>query len=355
MSRAMFQGNSFGGCARLGRKVLCATLSFAVLHASLAPVYGMPGSSQGHEAVVRGERVHKARSASTKGSQKAVRVVSQEIFEEAGENSAPVTRAVAPMGYSTWALKGLKSAADLAFAGSKSLVNLIARGIAYALKNPGEALVVGLAAQVATIHAIRPVTNDFRINQNTTGVQEAPSAATLSNGNVFIAWVGEQTGIRNIYGRVVAPDGTVLATDITISQSTTRDQLRPSVAALSNGNAFLVWDNDPNSLADICGRVVAPNGTVISNELIISQNAAMTQYHSSVTALSNGNAFVTWEGSQTGNWDIYGRVFFSNGTALGGEFTINQVTTGDQHNPSVEGLSNGNALGDVARKSSWNV
>ncbi|MGL4371519.1 MAG: hypothetical protein ACRCTK_02560 [Alphaproteobacteria bacterium] len=288
MSGAMFQGNGFGWGAKLGRKALCATLSFAVLHASLVPVYGMPGSSQGHEAVVRGERVHKARSASTKGSQKAIRVVSQEVFEEAGENSAPVTRGAAPMSYGTWALKGLKSAADLAFAGSKSLVNLIARGIAYALKNPGEALVVGLAAQVATIHAIRPVTNDFRINQNTTGVQEAPSAATLSNGNVLIAWVGEQTGIRNIYGRVVAPDGTVLATDITISQSTTRDQLRPSVAALSNGNVFVVWWSNQAGTYDIYGRVVAPDGSVISNEFLANQNTAGSQYYPSVAALNNG-------------------------------------------------------------------
>lgn len=40
----VFQAKGFGKGLKLGRKALCATLSFAVLNASLAPVYAMPES-----------------------------------------------------------------------------------------------------------------------------------------------------------------------------------------------------------------------------------------------------------------------------------------------------------------------
>ena len=56
--------------------------------------------------------------------------------------------------------------------------------------------------------------------------------------------------------------------------------------------------------------------------------------------------FVAWEDFESGTSypDIYGRVFFPNGTALGSDFIINQITTNDQQYPSVSGLTNGNVF-----------
>ena len=50
------------------------------------------------------------------------------------------------------------------------------------------------------------------------------------------------------------------------------------------------------------------------------------------------------EGGQGGTYGIYGRVFLPNGTALGNGFSINQITTNNQQNPSVAGLINDNVL-----------
>ncbi|MGL4372126.1 MAG: hypothetical protein ACRCTK_05730 [Alphaproteobacteria bacterium] len=129
----VFQENGFGWVkgARFSRRALCATLSFAVLNASLAPVYGIPGSSQSHETVVREDRVKE-----NKHSQRATQGVSQAAFEEAGRNSTPTPKAAAPMGYGAWALKGLGSASNLAFEGSKGLVGLLSRGVSVCPQKP---------------------------------------------------------------------------------------------------------------------------------------------------------------------------------------------------------------------------
>ncbi|MGL4825057.1 MAG: hypothetical protein ACRC4G_02535, partial [Alphaproteobacteria bacterium] len=343
----------------------------------------MPGSSQGHETVVREDRVKE-----NKHSQRATQGVSQAAFEEACRSSAPTPKASAPMGYGAWVLKGLESASNLAFEGSKGLAGLFSRGVSYALKNPGEALVAGLAAQVAAINAIRPLTDEFLINQNTTGTQINPSVAALGNGNAFVTWQGNQAGAYDVLGRVFSTTGAPLSDELMINQNAAGDQYYPSVTALNNGNAFVAWMdynsniygrgatptgtgignevsiiqvNPPSfllaSLNDgnvflafeglgtnnyIYGRVLAPNGTTLVNTFLINEYyASGRQYYPSGTVLNNGNIFVTWQGTQTGNLDIYGRVMLSNRTALSNEFTLNQNAAGDQSKPSVAALGNG--------------
>ncbi|MGL5784279.1 MAG: hypothetical protein ACRCYZ_02230, partial [Alphaproteobacteria bacterium] len=367
----MFQENSFN-FGTITRKALCATLSFAVLNASLASVYAMPVSSQSSEAIISEDSVR-----APKRSQEVAQVVSQ---------------AAAPMRYPAWMLKNLENVADLAFEGSKGLVGLVARGISYAIKHPGEALVAGLATQIATAHAIRPVTDEFLINQNTTGIQTNPSIAALEDGNALVTWQGNQTKTYDILGRVFSATGAPLGDELTINQNTAGDQYYPSVTALNNGNAFVAWTNynnnyiygrgtnstgvgfsnevfiiqsSPPSLllmslnngnifiawegypvgSDIFGYVLAPNGTVLTNNFLINQYyASGRQYDPSGAVLNNNNIFVTWQGTQTGNLDLYGRVMFPNGTAFSNEFTINQIVAGDQTKSSVAALGNDKIL-----------
>ncbi|MGL4427059.1 MAG: hypothetical protein ACRCUQ_04825 [Alphaproteobacteria bacterium] len=338
MGSVMFQENGFVKGLKLGRKALCAILSFAVLNASLAPVMAMPESSQGYDP--GSEMCPKVLD------RIAAEAVFQGDYEEAVPLPSPAPKAASThIGYASWMLQGLESIADITFAASKGLLSLVSRSVSYALKNPGEALVAGLATQIAVTHAIRPVTDDFLINQNTTQFG-APSVAGLSNGNILVTWKGVRAGTYDIYGRVLAPNGTALTNDFTINQITTGSQESPAVAALSNGNAFVVWQGYQTGNYDIYGRVLAPNGTVLTNDFTINQNRTGTQFTPSVTALSNGNALVTWAGGQTGNADIYGRVLAPNGIVLTNEFTINQVITGTPTDPFpfVTALSNGNAL-----------
>jgi len=186
--------------------------------------------------------------------------------------------------------------------------------------------------------------NDFRINQNTILSQEWPSVTNLTNDTVFVAWHGSQTGNQDIYGRLFFPNGTTLSNEFDINQDTTSDQYTPFVTSLTNGNAFVVWTGVQNGYSDIYGRIFYTNGTVLSNEFGINQVTASAQQYPSVASLTNSNIFAAWQGSQTGDHDIYGRIFSSNGTALTNDFRINQNITSNQQYPSVASLTNGNTF-----------
>ena len=109
---------------------------------------------------------------------------------------------------------------------------------------------------------------------------------------------------------------------------------------------FVAWEDNQADDYDIYGRVFFPNGTAPGSDFIINQITTNYQYNPSVSGLTNGNVFVAWEDYRAGNSDpdIYGRIFFPNGTALGSDFIINQITTNDQFCPSVSGLINGNVF-----------
>jgi len=189
--------------------------------------------------------------------------------------------------------------------------------------------------------------NEFVISQVTTGTQYWPPITNI-NGNAFVVWQGVQPGYGygyEIYGRIFFPNGTALSGSIYINQITIGEQTQPSVAMLANGDAFVAWDGDQQAgNYDNYGRIFSANGIALSNEFQINQNTTGWQYSPSIASLTNGNAFVTWVGNQTGDWDTYGRLFSPNGTAISNDFTINQITTLDQYYPTIASLTNGNTF-----------
>jgi len=185
----------------------------------------------------------------------------------------------------------------------------------------------------------RAIGDDFQINQNTSLAQQFPSVASLANGNAFVVWAGTQTGNYDIYGRVFFANGTALSNEFGINKNITYNQHKPSVAGLMDGNAFVAWQGDQVGNNDIYGCVFFANGTVLSNEFGINQNTTSYHYKPSVAGLMDGNAFVVWAGTQTGDTNIYGRIFYPNGTALTDEFNINQNATIAQSPPSIPSIT----------------
>ena len=134
--------------------------------------------------------------------------------------------------------------------------------------------------------------------------------------------------------------------DFRINQVTANQQGDTlSVAALTGGNAFVAWERYQTGDYNIYGRIFSASGTALTNEFGINQNTTSNQQFPSVAGLTGGNAFVTWRAQDGGgDLNIYGRIFSASGTALTSEFGINQDTTSDQQDLSVAGLTNGNAF-----------
>ena len=149
--------------------------------------------------------------------------------------------------------------------------------------------------------------------------QTFPIARSNGSGNWLVVWQDGRSGtstdifgtIVNFAGNTVTPAGKAIST-------AARDQRRPSVAANSSGDWFVVWGDRraSNANMDIYSTRVTSGGTVASPNGVAVSKAAGDQ--SNPSAAWNGNKFlVIWADARNGNdLDIYGSLANSAGTTL---------------------------------------
>jgi len=193
---------------------------------------------------------------------------------------------------------------------------------------------------VASMPAAAAVTlgNQFTINQDPLPGSALSSASCSQNG-CFVGW----TNSDGVHGRFLALDTTPLSNQFTMNQTAVATQTLPSVCMVGD-TGLTIWQAVSDTFSDILGRSFLSGGTAVGSEATVNQVTANSQVGPFLTRLANGKAFATWS-SGASNDDVKGRVLFSNGTADGSEFLMNQVTTGDQFRSAVAQLSNGNVMG----------
>ena len=185
--------------------------------------------------------------------------------------------------------------------------------------------------------------SDFSVSTSTIIYQHQPQITSLSNGGFVSTWEDSSSGNYNIRGRVFNADGTpVNASDFLVSTSNTNDQLRPKITSLSNGGFVATWASNNTGNYDVRGRVFNADGTAVNaTDFLVSTSNTNTQYFPQITSLSNGGFVATWESDNTGNSDIRARVFNASGTPAANDFLVSTSNSGHQYSAQITTLSNG--------------
>jgi len=181
----------------------------------------------------------------------------------------------------------------------------------------------------------------FVINQDTKSEQIFSALAILNDGNAFVVWKGSQAGNNDVYGRIFSPNGTALTQEMMLNQVNISSQSDVKITGLDNGNAFVTWQGLQTGTFQVYGRIFDSNGTALTDDMLLNQNTTLGQVSPSLATLSNGNVFTVWA-PYIANTQIYGRIFDSNGIALTNVSILEtQLKIGD---PLIVALNNGNAF-----------
>jgi hypothetical protein len=118
-----------------------------------------------------------------------------------------------------------------------------------------------------------------------------------------------------------------------------------ALAARPDGGCMATWtsvDQDGSGMG-IYAQQLTATGTALGNEFRVNTTTAGDQQRSSVAVDGSGNSVIVWEsyGQDGDHAGVYGQRYAADGSALGGEFQVNQTTLGYQQNPSVAFLTNG--------------
>jgi hypothetical protein len=198
-------------------------------------------------------------------------------------------------------------------------------------------------------------------NSVSTGDQDAASVAINRNGYVAVAWEDDRDTDNatdnvhsEIYLRLFHNGTAVYETKLSAGGSTgvtNWRHLHPDVGLDDNGNAVVVWQDDPdgNGYYNIPYRVVNTAGTVTASG---NSNSSSTgqQINPRVAVDPDGApsgaavAFtVAWEDIQTGTPATVKAAGFTGPTTRAWEVTASQ-TTGQHHNPDVAVSASGDAV-----------
>jgi hypothetical protein len=126
---------------------------------------------------------------------------------------------------------------------------------------------------------------------------------------------------------------------------TTGYQKLPDVAADGAGNFIVVWESFGSSGGDTSSYSVQAqrfraNGIALGGQFQVNQYTTGRQAAPRVAADAAGNFVVAWEslgsgGGDTSSYSVQARRYDAAGNPLGDQFQVNQYTTGIQWRPSV--------------------
>jgi len=163
-----------------------------------------------------------------------------------------------------------------------------------------------------------PTSDELRLNQTTSGIQENGSlqnaVAIDSSGDYVTAWQGPDAAGTGVLVRRFDATGSALSNDIPVNTTTTGDQIEPAIASDSAGNFVVAWTSDDADGDGVFARRFNAAGTPQGTQIPVNTTTTNNQNDPTLAMDFNGNFVIAWDGNGTGDAD---GVFFRRFTAAG--------------------------------------
>jgi len=169
-----------------------------------------------------------------------------------------------------------------------------------------------------------------------------PSGGYLVWQDNYVDGPGKSYGIA---GRKLGSQMDPLTPVFRVNLTVDAPQQNPRVAFMTNGGAAFVWQGGKLGAQDIYFRTFNPTLGVMKPQRDILVNTYTTgqQGNPVITCLSNGNLAVAWCSlhQDKGLEGVYARILTPAGAFVGDPFLVNQFTSNNQRQPSIATLANG--------------
>jgi hypothetical protein len=196
----------------------------------------------------------------------------------------------------------------------------------------------GISAQQLS-SSFSPQFGVIRVNKQGAGDQEKPRVSLLKNGGAAFVWQGGPQSYQHIYAGILTASNTWVfpTNDVMVNTATNFYQRDAAIATLTNGNVIVAWGSvgqdhpavNQKTLQGVYAQILTPTGTKVGGEFLVNQFTVGNQRTPSVAAFPNGNFIVAWVSEQerfTNSVDIYAQLYNSAGSRLGSEFLVNTGT-----------------------------
>jgi hypothetical protein len=215
-------------------------------------------------------------------------------------------------------------------------------------------------------------TGDVLVNTYSQNHQVDPAVASLADGNVVVVWssFGQDGDLYGVFAQRFSSAGTKMGPEFQVNQFTQNNQRSAVVAGFAGGGFLVAWISEQfkgSAFNTDASGLPAPDGS--SGLLIYDVDVHVRRYDATgesiadefkansmanlcanpvVSVTSDDGFLLAWSGKPnqvtiasappSDGWDIFGRVFGSDGNPKVSDFRINTYTYGDQFRPQVASL-----------------
>jgi hypothetical protein len=169
--------------------------------------------------------------------------------------------------------------------------------------------------------------------------------------NFVIAWLDERNSSEwNVYARHFAGDGTPAGPDFKVNDDTgNAAHQNVSVSIDGNGNFVIVWTDKRNGDWDIYAQRYSYDGTALGGNFKVNDDSgANDQFWDDVSLDEQGNFIITWSDQRNETiafYDIYFQRYSYDGTPIGNNIKVNDNTQNSlQFYPSISIDPGGNFI-----------
>ena len=201
--------------------------------------------------------------------------------------------------------------------------------------------------------AANPLTDEFEVPEPGTHYKYRPSVAVAPSGAFVVAWTDDAPiygGNTDVHGQLFDSSGTRV-NGVFQANSGAGSAKGYADAAMDDAGAFIfAWESlgqtAPCCTYDIFARRFDSTGAPIGGEFQVNTYITGNQRYPQVATDATGDFVVAWVDyeQEAATVGVFGRLYDSLGAPRGGEFHVNTYTEGDQYLPSVTMDATGNFL-----------
>jgi len=184
---------------------------------------------------------------------------------------------------------------------------------------------------------------NFRVNDDAgAAYQHNPRVTVDGTGNFVIVWYDNRSGRDDILGQRFNASGVAQGTNFMINDNVKNEKhVMPDVACDYNGNFAVVWIDYRNGSyptnPDIYGKMYWADGSNRSGNFKINADGGQASQSEPVIGMDYfGNYIIAWRDDREGNNDVYAQYYDNTGRLVGGNYRVNtDVGTATQSFPNV--------------------
>lgn len=161
-------------------------------------------------------------------------------------------------------------------------------------------------------------------------------AMNPASGAFVVTWTSNDANKDGIFARIFNADGTPVSAEIPVNTTTTDQQDFSTVGMAADGSFVIAWDskNQDGVSHGIYAQRFNAAGAKLGGEFLVNQFTTGNQIEPAIAVAADGQFVVAWNDDRNGG-DIYVRHFSNTGAALSNEILVNTNTANGQFLPAV--------------------